>query len=42
VVRAYSQEDAETENFQLRSNKYMDVNMDMAKVQALFMPWLWA
>lgn len=38
VVRAYSQEDAETENFQLRSNKYMGVNMDMAKVQALFMP----
>ncbi len=38
VVRAYSQEDAETENFQLRSDKYMGVNMDMARVQALFMP----
>ena len=38
MVRAYSQEDAETENFQLRSDKYMGVNMDMARVQALFMP----
>ncbi len=38
VVRAYSQEDAETENFQLRSDKYMGVNMDMARVQALFIP----
>ena len=38
VVRAYSQEDEETEHFQQKSNKYIEVNMDMAKVQALFMP----
>lgn len=38
VVRAYSQEVAETANFQKKSNKYAEVNMDMARVQALFMP----
>jgi ATP-binding cassette subfamily B protein len=38
VIRAYSQESAETENFQKMSGKYVEVNMDLAKVQAVFMP----
>jgi len=38
VIRAYSQEAPETENFQKMSSKYVDVNMDMAKIQAVFMP----
>lgn len=38
VVRAYGQENAEIENFQKMSNRYVGVNMDMAKVQAVFMP----
>jgi ATP-binding cassette subfamily B protein len=38
VIRAYGQEEAETTNFQKMSIKYLGVNMDLAKVQALFMP----
>ncbi|MGH8015274.1 MAG: ABC transporter ATP-binding protein, partial [Candidatus Zixiibacteriota bacterium] len=38
VIRAYSQEKPETENFRKLSDKYVGVNMDMARVQALFMP----
>ena len=38
VVRAYGQEDAEIKNFQKMSDTYVGVNMDMAKVQAVFMP----
>jgi len=38
VIRAYSQEEAETESFREMSKTYVDVNMDMAKVQAVFMP----
>lgn len=38
VIRAYGQEKPETENFQRMSMKYLGVNMDLAKVQALFMP----
>lgn len=42
VVRAYGQEEAEIRNFQMMSNKYVGVNMDMAKVQAIFMPMITA
>ncbi len=38
VIRAYGQEKAETENFAKMSNKYLGVNMDLTKIQALFMP----
>lgn len=38
VIRAYGQEKPETENFQKMSMKYLGVNMDLAKVQAFFMP----
>ncbi len=38
VIRAYGQENAETDNFAKMSNKYLGVNMDLTKVQALFMP----
>ncbi len=38
VIRAYGQEKAETDNFAKMSHKYLSVNMDLAKVQALFMP----
>ncbi len=38
VIRAYGQEEAETENFKKMSHRYVDVNMAMAKVQAVFMP----
>ena len=38
VVRAYGQENAEIENFQVMSNRNVKANMDMARVQAVFMP----
>jgi ATP-binding cassette subfamily B protein len=38
VIRAYGQENAEIDNFQKMSARYVGVNMDMAKVQAVFMP----
>ncbi len=38
VVKAYSQEEAEIENFGRMSRKYINLNMDLARVQGVFMP----
>ncbi len=38
VVKAYTQEEPEIKNFRILSHKYIGLNMDLAKVQGLFMP----
>jgi len=38
VIKAYSQEEAEIESFGAMSRKYITLNMDLAKVQGLFVP----
>lgn len=38
VVKAYRQEQAETKNFASMSNKYVDLNMDMARLYGVFFP----
>jgi ATP-binding cassette subfamily B multidrug efflux pump len=38
VVKAYRQEQAETRNFAGISNKYVDLNMDMARLYGVFFP----
>jgi len=40
VVKAFRQEEPETENFRGMSSKYLDLNMDMARVQATMHPLL--
>lgn len=40
VVKAYRQEPAETESFRLMSRRYLGLNMDLARVHALFIPML--
>ncbi len=38
VIRAYRQEEPETENFGSMSGKYIDLNMSMARLYGLFFP----
>lgn len=38
VVKAYRQEQAEIKNFSGMSNKYVDLNMDMARLYGVFFP----
>jgi len=38
VVKAYAQEKPEVENFRALSGKYITLNMDLAKIQGLFVP----
>ncbi|MBD3332730.1 ATP-binding cassette domain-containing protein [candidate division GN15 bacterium] len=40
VVRAYRQEDHEIEHFDKMSQKYVELNMDYARIQAFFIPFL--
>ncbi|MBD3258728.1 ATP-binding cassette domain-containing protein [candidate division GN15 bacterium] len=38
VVKAYQQEEAETKNFDGLSQKYLRLNLDLGKLQAMFLP----
>ncbi len=38
VVRAYRQEEPEIEHFESMSNKYIDLNLDMARLYGVFFP----
>jgi ATP-binding cassette, subfamily B, multidrug efflux pump len=42
VIRAYAQEDAETRKFELLNQDYVEQNIKLAKLSALFMPLLQA
>ncbi len=42
VIRAYAQEDAETRKFELLNQDYVEQNIGLAKLSALFMPLLQA
>jgi ATP-binding cassette subfamily B multidrug efflux pump len=42
VIRAYAQEDAETRKFELLNRDYVEQNIGLAKLSALFMPLLQA
>ncbi|HOP06510.1 MAG TPA: ABC transporter ATP-binding protein [candidate division Zixibacteria bacterium] len=42
VVKAFRQEESETENFRDMSSRYLDLNMDMARLQATLNPLIMA